>query len=399
MKEKLKVLHIEERFHPDFGYQINFFCKFKGDDIDLIILTSESLSIWNQTYNEDIRKKDRLFEQNYNVRIIREKVYLDRKNKRNIWIRGLTPEIKRINPDIIYTHGIESITAFRIFVNPFLIKRYKLATDTHMLYNQLPDGWKTSILIKAIRFFISSRINKLSVPVFYTVEENQRISIDRYGIKSKNLYSCPIGTDNSIYYYDASARIQFRERYNIATDDVCIIYTGKFNTSKDPGMILKALQQIEHSINDTLKLIFIGDGPEDYINKALKYKFDNRNISVSIIPTVSFKELYKYYSMADFAVFPKENTLSSLDAQACKLPIIMEEDMTNMERLKCGGIFYQPGNISDLASKIGILINDKHLRKRLSEDGYRYIINNFSYERIITEMEEIIKRYKMDRLL
>ncbi|MEZ5071174.1 MAG: hypothetical protein R2751_09435 [Bacteroidales bacterium] len=42
----LKVLHIEDRFHPDMGYQINYFARYHHPSCEFYILTSGSTRLW-----------------------------------------------------------------------------------------------------------------------------------------------------------------------------------------------------------------------------------------------------------------------------------------------------------------------------------------------------------------
>lgn len=91
--------------------------------------------------------------------------------------------------------------------------------------------------------------------------------------------------------------------------------------------------------------------------------------------------------MADFAVFPDENTLSALDAQACALPVIMQEDMTNNERLEKGGLTFARGDLKDLSEKILWMIENPGQRKKLGLAGQEYIKAKFDYRRIVEKME------------
>jgi glycosyltransferase involved in cell wall biosynthesis len=94
--------------------------------------------------------------------------------------------------------------------------------------------------------------------------------------------------------------------------------------------------------------------------------------------------------MADIIVFPKENTLSALDAQACKLPVILEEDNTNTERLQKGGLVYRKNDLTDLADKINSLLTNKSLRLKLGSEGNQYVRTHYDYTKIIENMEKVL---------
>jgi glycosyltransferase involved in cell wall biosynthesis len=117
----------------------------------------------------------------------------------------------------------------------------------------------------------------------------------------------------------------------------------------------------------------------------------NSDLNIILLKSKPSNELHEYYSAADFAVFPLESTLSSLECQACKLPVIMEDNPTNCQRIKMGGLTYISGNISDLSGKMQMLINDPILRKRLSKDGFDYVCQNYDYFKSLAQMEEVLR--------
>jgi glycosyltransferase involved in cell wall biosynthesis len=302
-----------------------------------------------------------------------------------LWLKGLFPTISEINPDIIFVHGIETLTAMRIIFSN-LTKKYLIVSDTHTLLNQLNRNLRGRIFLAFVKFFYSKVINKKDIIIFYTAQENKLVLKNIYGISSRNIKESLIGTNLSDYKYDSNSKSEKRKELNIPESAKIILYVGKINNKKRPHLILNAVKKIENEIGDDLFLIFIGALDQDYFDRNFNVKFRD-NIKLIYLSQKPNKELYKYYSSADFAVFPKENTLSALDAQACKLPLIMENDLTNSERLSGGGLLYEKNDIDDLSKKILLLLNDTKLLKILSENGYQYVKNNYDYVKIVKRME------------
>ncbi len=386
----MKVLHIEDWFHPEMGYQVNFFSKYHSTDIETYILATDSFELWKKTDSEEIiNVKDKEFEKRYGVKIIRSANSLNGKNKYGTWIKNLKTIIREVNPDIIYTHGVETFNSMRIIFSS-LSKKYKIVSDTHTLLNQFKSGWKFKLYMLFFKLLYVPTINRKNITVFYTAEENRRILQDIYKINPANIKSCLIGTDFSQYKYDESCRRELSEKLQIPQNEKVILYTGKFSDTKQPHLILQAIKLIESKITETIHLVFVGAQEKEYMEKYFNYNFA-QNIKVQLLPAVPANELYKYYSFADFAVFPKENTLSALDSQACKLPVIMQNDLTNAERLQKGGLVYESDNLNDLGDKILKLLSDNHLRKKLGEEGFIYVTENYDYKRIIEKMENELK--------
>ena len=387
----MKILHIEDRFHPEMGYQLNFFSKYHNPEDEIIILSSSSFSLWEGSDARDIMdKRDHEFEKKYNVKIVRLPAYLDRKGKYNIWLKGLINKIIEINPDIVYTHAIETYSSIRVIFSGRIRRKFAIVSDTHSLLNQFSSNTRFKLAFWLYRMIIISLVNKHKIKVFYTTEENRIILLEHYNINSGLIESALIGTDSSVYYYDEKARQEVRSELDIKADDFVLLYTGKFSYTKQPHLILDAVQKIKEKINRKLWLVFLGAADQKYMSEHFRKLINTEYISTLILPAVRNTELYKYYSVADLAVFPQENTLSALDVQACRLPVIMEDDFTNRERLSAGGRLFEKGNTSDLGLQILYLIENPAELKSLASAGQKFVLENYDYKAIIGKMEAVL---------
>lgn len=384
----MKVLHIEDRFHPGMGYQINFFAKYHSPDYEFFILSSDSSRLWSASdENTDLSELDKAFESKYKVSIIRLPAALDRKSRQNLWLKGLIRAIHEVNPDILYVHTIESYSALRVLLSRNTLSRYRVFFDTHTLLNQFKAGIIFKMYLWFMRNMASKRIIKYNARVFATVPENQMILEKEYGIPADRILYSPIGTDLSLFHNDPEARIQLRGAENVDQGGTVLLYTGKINGRKNPHLILDAIGLLEKQINSPLHIIFVGASDEAYHSENMKKGFSNENIYVKFVPAVPVSELYMWYSMADFAVFPDENTLSAMDAQLCALPVVMQEDMTNSERLAHGGLTYKKGELEELSEKILWMIGNPEKRMKMGLEGEKFIKNTFDYRKIVEHME------------
>lgn len=384
----MKVLHIEDRFHPGMGYQINFFARYHKPVYEFSILTSDSSRLWTaHGDNQDLHKVDESFGKENDVSIHRLPAAMDRGSRQNLWLKGLIRAIKKLNPDILYVHTIESYSSIRILLSRKTLSNHVIFFDTHTLLNQFGEGIKFRIYLWFFRNIVSKRIVKYDARVFATVPENRMILEKEYGIPADRILYSPIGTDLSLFKYDPHEGSQLREKERISKDAMVLLYTGKINERKNPHLILEAVSIIEKQVKKSLYIYFVGAKDEDYFERKMKSGFSNINICVKFVPAVPVSELYKWYSMADFAVFPDENTLSALDAQVCRLPVIMQEDLTNAERLTFGGLTYRKGDLKELGERILKLMEDRGLRQKLGSEGEAFIKANYDYRRIVNKME------------
>jgi glycosyltransferase involved in cell wall biosynthesis len=386
----MRVLHIIERFNPNLGQEINFIAKNKSADIELTILTSTSLRTWNIDNYRDVENEDDAYRKTYGVTIIRLNTLFEYGEK--IWLKNLHKTVKSISPDVIYIHGIEYISFARVLFRYFLKRRnaYQLFTDTHSL-----PVFTSGTLFRSIYYFYLTHIiipivNKLKVVTFYTAEENSILLKDYYRLNKSLIKPFQIGADLKTFLFNPLERENLRREYNISNDNTVILFTGRICRAKGPHLILDALWRIDKSLMKDITLLFIGFKDKTYVENVFN-RFLSQDFRVIIEEPKPSGLLFKYYSAADFAVFPLESTLSSLECQACKLPVIMEDNLTNRNRISKGGLTYKSGDLGDLSEKILLLIMDISLRKELSERGYEYVANNYNYAANLKRMEEVLR--------
>lgn len=94
------------------------------------------------------------------------------------------------------------------------------------------------------------------------------------------------------------------------------------------------------------------------------------------------KDLFRLFRLADVFTLPsfvEGLPISLLEAMALGIPSIstnvyaIPEAVKNLET----GILIEPGDVSGLSNGILSLKNDDVLRKRLSENGRRWVLDNF----------------------
>ncbi|PID92321.1 MAG: hypothetical protein CSA96_03830 [Bacteroidetes bacterium] len=395
----MRLLHIEDRFHPEMGYQINYFARFHAPGTEVVILTSVSTRLWGQELNlQDLQELDRDFESKYKVKIHRLPAALDRRTKSNIWMKGLRRAIREIAPDIVFLHTLESYSALRLLSWGRLLYRYPFFSDTHTLLNQFNKSLAFRLHLFWIRKVVRRRLIRSQTRVFATVPENAAILRDHYGLPPEQILYSPIGTDLASFRRDERAGAALRKELAIPASETLVLYTGKLNARKNPHLLLDAMRPHSEELASPMHLCFVGEADSAYLKARFHEEAMGKNLHIHRYPAVPSNTLYRWYSMADFAVFPDENTLSALDAQACGLPVIMQSDTTNRERLAKGGLCYEKGNLQDLAAKVLRLAASPGERATLGKGGEAYVRSKYDYRKIVRQMEADLGLHKEPKL-
>lgn len=127
---------------------------------------------------------------------------------------------------------------------------------------------------------------------------------------------------------------------------------------------------------------------------ATTYGFDDWLIMPGRIP---FEEVESYYSLIDIAPFPRKpqpvcelvSPMKPLEALAMKKAVLVSSVQALKEMVveEKTGLVFEKGNISDLADKLQLLIDNEGLRKTLGENGRVWV----KAERNWIKTTEVIK--------
>ena len=79
--------------------------------------------------------------------------------------------------------------------------------------------------------------------------------------------------------------------------------------------------------------------------------------------SVPNKYLYKYFSAADFAIWPNHVTISHYEAMACKLPIIVSSFDVAKERVNWNnGLSLRSLTVDEIYEKCELMITNQSMR-------------------------------------
>lgn len=155
---------------------------------------------------------------------------------------------------------------------------------------------------------------------------------------------------------------QYGNSSNVPQFDFC--YVGNVTTYKGVKYIIDAIKMLNEN-GVRVSCIFAGDGDalEDVYNAAKKYP-------IKVMGRCHRKELATVFQSAKCLLQATLQTegfpLVIAEAFLFGLPVIAPEHTAFPEAVGNAGLFYQPGNVPDLAKKMIDFLHDKTLRKQLS---------------------------------
>lgn len=384
----MKIVQIEDFFHPDAGYQINVLSKVLVEHgHDVTVVCASNLDIFPESLTSffginNIEARDAEYTSKYGVKIHRVKA-AGYYSGRTFYSSALYREIDSLNPDILFVHGNDTIPGMRYTMKARQLA-YPLIMDSHMLSVATKNPLAGLFHFIYQRVF-ARRINRDGLTVI-RVQDDPYV-MDELGIEESNAPYIGFGTDTGLFHPNPEIRRVERRKLGIAEDDTVVLYAGKLDESK--GGILLATAIMEPFDDDSLVFVIAGNPSGSKAAELVDLLSKSKN-RVITLPTHKYPELPSLYQMADVAIYPAQCSLSFYDVQASGLPVIVDDGtQVNTDRVSHGnGLQFRCGSAVDLRRCISAYSRlDASARERMKNAALRYIGDGFSYDNVAKKYE------------
>lgn len=394
----MRIVQIEDFFHPDAGYQVNILSEYLSKlDNEVFVITSKLDKIpdfLTEFFGKDhISERDRHYEMRTGVKILRLPI-LKYISGRSIYYPSIFRVIDGLTPDILYVHGNDTYIGIRYAARIGRLK-YPVIFDNHML-----DMASKNRFRRVFRFcyktLFTPKLKKNKSIVIRTVDDDYIFR--QYAISKEQSPVIGFGSNLLLFHPDVKNRDQIRKTLKIKDGAVVFLYAGKLDESKG-GLFLA--QSIAEKFNSKKEVVFIiiGNFVGEYGDKVKQMLEQSQN-RVLCFPSQKYIDLAQYYQCADFAIFPKQCSLSFYDVQACGLPVILEDNVINRERINHqNGICFRSEDVSDFRDKITQCCQMHPDQYRvISKNAVELIKRNYDYETVAKKYLSVItsevKRYR-----
>ncbi|RYD58740.1 MAG: glycosyltransferase family 1 protein [Sphingobacteriales bacterium] len=162
-----------------------------------------------------------------------------------------------------------------------------------------------------------------------------------------------------------------------------VTFTGTLMKNKGIYQLMEAWNMVIESIPDA-RLCILGRGPIEKI----KAKLNERALStVTFMGHVSRPVLLNELATSLLGVFPsfaESFGLAPMEAMLCRTAVIFTKTTTGPELVAEGvnGLLADPHKPEEIAEKICFLLSNPDISKKMGIEGQKYVIKNFSIDRI-----------------
>ncbi|WP_121970014.1 glycosyltransferase [Leptolyngbya sp. BC1307] len=188
----------------------------------------------------------------------------------------------------------------------------------------------------------------------------------------------------------AMTRKTARHSLQVTEGDIVLLSLGTICERKGQHDLALALAKLPLELHSRIRVFMVGDRPSQYSTKLkqlIKQLPSSVRHRVSVVSETS--NVVDYYKAADIFVFTSRIESFPrviLEAMACGLPIITTPVFGVKEQVKEGinALFYEPGEIDQLAEKIKLMLDDEAIRLAFGCSSYS-VLNSLNTFEEMTE--------------
>ena len=300
-----------------------------------------------------------------------------------IQIKGLAKKMKEIKPDIVHSVAIASLQTYSIAFIKIFSKFLIFAENHHHLSVVKPFLLDEKLhLIKKTIYWLTrtfpTKLASLAVHHCYAVAPDcLKVANCFYGVPVAKLSVQSLGTDTEVFHpvetnEELNNRRRLRSDLGLDENDIVCVYTGRFTQDKNPALLAQALKILsERDIR--WKGIFVGEG----IQKEVIEKIPN----CQILTFMQHGELANLYRAMDIGVWPRQESMSMLDAISCGLPLVVADSVGEAKRVQGNGVLYPENDLEGLVKAIESL-ESSDIRKIFGSNGRRKMLDEFSWDAV-----------------
>jgi len=224
--------------------------------------------------------------------------------------------------------------------------------------------------------------------------EGLRRQILSHGVSPDKIEIIQNGVDLSLFRPIPKSE-ELVKKYSIENKKV-VMFVGKFQKWENLGELVEVYSKVIKKVPDSV-LFLVGDGPG--MNEVKKSIHSNK-LEQNVILTgfVDFKQVSKYYSLADVFVMVRPNTKSlnettpikPLEAMAMG-KVVVSTDLNSMREFIDDGKtgFLVPHSREVIANKIVDVLTNPMLRERTGNNARKYVEENRDWRVIVKKLSSV----------
>jgi len=316
-------------------------------------------------------------------------------------LRYIQAAVKNYRPDIVHTHAAKAGVLGRLAAHH---NTNRPGAILHTYHGNVFDGYFSPLKTKVF-LAIERYLANISDAIVAISEQQKYDLVNKYNIAPANkVHVIKLGFDlNKFTEGNAGKRIDFRKFHSIADDEIVITITGRLAPIKNHFLFIDALRILKET-NPVLKFraFIVGDGEllapviQRIKDSGLTFCEANEdNYAKDIVFTSWRKDIDVINAGSDIIALTSLNEgtpVSIIEAMASEKGVICT-DVGGVKDVVRDGYsgFLSSQDAGNYADKLKELIVNKELRNSMAANGKQFALQNYSYQRLVAETEDLYR--------
>jgi len=194
-------------------------------------------------------------------------------------------------------------------------------------------------------------------------------------------------------------RDETRRNFDIEKDELAIAIIGRLSAVKNHVFFIQVVSELYLKAKNKFKVFIVGDGEE---RPKIEQKIKSLCPAAPIFFTSWIKDISSFNPGMDIICLTSLNEgtpVSLIEAQASNVPIICTDVGGVCDIMKDGetGYICPSNNLEYFVEKLLFLIENEKIRKKMSQNGWSFVRDRYSYE-ILVEKTEKYYREKLKEI-
>ncbi len=288
-------------------------------------------------------------------------------------------EISLIHAHWLLPQGFTGVFLKRIFKIPLLVTIH--GSDLFPLKNAI---------FKKLQKFVAENADFITA----NTEATKKELLSRFPEAKNKLAVIPMGIDTSLF------KKSIRKKPAKHSKSKILLFVGRLSDQKGLQYLIDALPEIIGK-EPAVKLLIIGEGP---FKAELDKKIKENKVKgyVEFLGSMPASEVAKYYNYADIFVLPSLSNKTGTEAlglalmeamcSGCAVVGTNVGGIPSLIKNRFNGILVRQKDSKGLAAAILFLLKDKAKMKTFGDNASKFIRQNYSWDRIAEEFDEIYKK-------
>lgn len=307
--------------------------------------------------------------------------------------------IYKYKPNIIHTHAAKSGLLGRLACL-FYYKKIKVVHTYHgNVFEGYFSNFKNRILLfierflatKSTKIIVISKLQGEDIFYKYKICEKEKIEI------------VPLGFDlNRFTENTNSKREKLRKEFNVNSGSVLITIVGRVVPIKNHQLFIDVINYCKNKSTRNIKALVVGDGSEiekiiDYvINNKLSYSYKDLNKECDVLFTSWRSDIDSVLAASDIVCLTSLNEgtpVSIIESMASETASISTNvgGVSDIIENNISGIVCSK-EVKDYGENLLKIIEDNDLRLKLAKNGKSISLENYNYNRLVSNMESIYQK-------